>query len=83
MKNYSEGDIKMLKNRLIPAFVLAGLVGVAACERQEETRIETTPATEAPVAEPAPMTQDPAMMDPMYDDTLHVDTLHTMPHDTL
>jgi hypothetical protein len=73
----------MIKNRLIPAFVLAGLVGVAACERTEETQIETTPATEAPVAEPAPMTTDPVMTDPMYDDTLHMDTVPVLPEDTL
>jgi len=73
----------MIKNRIIPAFVLAGLVGVAACERQEETRIETTPTT---TETPAPATTDPMMTDPMMRDTLHQDTLHgvhTMPGDTL
>jgi hypothetical protein len=60
----------MLKNRIIPAFVLAGLVGVAACERQEETRIETVPpTTETPATTPAP-TVEP-MPGTMHDDTLH------------
>jgi hypothetical protein len=60
----------MLKNRIIPAFVLAGLVGVAACERQEETRIETVPpTTETPATTPG-TTVEP-MPGTMHDDTLH------------
>jgi hypothetical protein len=69
----------MLKNRIVPAFVLAGLVGVAACERQEETRIETVPpTTEAPATTPAPTTTDPMM----HGDTMmmHGDTMmHQQP----
>jgi hypothetical protein len=88
----------MLKNRIVPAFVLAGLLGVAACERQEETRIETVPpTTETPATTPAP-TADP-MPGTMHGDTMyHTDpamqpgattqpgaagTLGTTPQDTL
>jgi hypothetical protein len=62
-------------NRIIPAVALVALVGATACERREETRIET-PATEAPAVTPAPTVEpvpmttdtpygtDPAMTDP-------------------
>lgn len=62
----------MLKNRIVSAFVLAGLVGVAACERQEETRIETVPpTTEVPATTPAPAIEPAPSTDPMMmDDTL-------------
>jgi hypothetical protein len=65
----------MLKNRIIPAIALTALIGVAACERREETRIETTPATtESPAVAPAPTTTDPAHTGPMTTDPAHTGT---------
>ncbi|MBA4156041.1 MAG: hypothetical protein H0X65_01015 [Gemmatimonadetes bacterium] len=72
----------MLKNRIIPIFAVAALVGAAACERQDETRVET-PATETITPSPAvdPITTPGATMDPM-DPMIHDDTL-MMQGDTL
>jgi hypothetical protein len=73
-------EILMMKTRILSALALTALVGVAACERQEETQIQT-PATEAPATAPAPATM------PATD--MHADTLHggmhmdTLPADTL
>jgi hypothetical protein len=76
-----------MKNRIFSAIALTALVGATACERREETRIETPATTEAPATAPAP-TMTPA---PMGDDTLgvhggmdHQGMMHdTLPADTL
>jgi hypothetical protein len=69
-------------NRIVPVLALTGLVAATACERREETVIET-PATEAPVTapaptvEPAPVTPDTPLVDPTWEDE------ETLPQDTL
>lgn len=69
----------MLK-KIIPVVALTALIGATACERREETEIET-PATEtvtpAPTVEPAPPVTTDTM--PLHDDTL----MDTIPTDTL
>lgn len=69
-----------MNKRIFSAIALTALVGATACERREETRIETPATTEAPATAPAP-TMTPA---PMGTDTLHGGMDHgTMGHDTL
>jgi hypothetical protein len=80
----------MMTNRILSALALSALVGVAACEREQETRIDV-PATEAPATAPAPGTMDPAYTDPTLTDPAYTDPtmtdpmMHgdTLPQDTL
>ncbi|CAN5534591.1 hypothetical protein BH24GEM3_BH24GEM3_09250 [soil metagenome] len=68
-----------MKNRIFTALAFAGLMGMAACGPQDETRVDDmtieAPAA-APTMEPAPTTTTDPMMAPMHDDTL-------MMHDTM
>ncbi len=68
----------MVKNRIIPAFALAGLIGIAACEPRDDVRVDQTQEVPPPAqtVEPLPPAQDP-MMEPMPEDTL------LYPEDTL
>lgn len=51
----------MISNRFFAALAVAGIVGIAACDQQDDVRVDdTAPATEVQTTDPGFGTTDPA-----------------------
>lgn len=50
----------MIKSRFVSAFAVAALVGIAACQAEEEPLVEETVIEEPALEQPAPAPVEPA-----------------------